>query len=296
MRTVVRALRDCVFRKHESGSMWIALEFKGAPGIDALEDPDRLLDLPQCEIVKDQRKIKVGRVVVELAGRLREVYVKRYNPFSWRHRVGSLFVTSAAIRSFRGAKILTDAGFSTGEPVAAVECRRWGLLGKSFYLSQGISQGRTVDAYWRERLAPLEGLSGFRERRDFLRRLAELVRSLHDAGIYHNDLKDANIVISGDCALGGELFRLLDLEGVRRCRRLSERRKIKNLVQLHRTMGRVLSRSERLYGLRCYLGDRFLERRTRKRWMRKILTASAREEIRSLRRRRRDTALKPHGR
>jgi hypothetical protein len=125
--------------------------------------------------------------------------------------------------------------------------------------------------------------------------LAELYRSLHAAGIYHNDLKDAN-VIAADCNPRNEVFCLLDLEGVRRCSRLSERRKIKNLVQLYRTMGRTLSRSEKLHGLRAYLGDGFCDRRVRRYWIQRVLEASVREENRSLRRRLRDAAAKAHGR
>ena len=271
--------------------MWISREFQEDPGIELLEDPDRLLDLPQCEIVKDQKKIKVGRVMLGLGVELREIYIKRYNPFSWRHRIGSLFVSSAAVRSLAGARILKDAGFCTGEPVAAVEFRRWGLLGKSFYLSQGIFRGKTVDAYWREKLIPIPRAEGFRSRRQFLRGLAGLYRSLHEAGIYHNDLKDANVMIPADCAPGSELFCLLDLEGVRRYYRLSVKRKIKNLVQLQRTMGRMLSRSQSLYCLRAYLDESFFDSKSRRGWVRKILRTSAREEDRSLRRRLREAAV-----
>ena len=91
----MRKLPDCAVRKKAPFSMWISREFQEDPGIELLEDPDRLLDLPQCEIVKDQKKIKVGRVMLGLGVELREIYIKRYNPFSWRHRIGSLFVSSA---------------------------------------------------------------------------------------------------------------------------------------------------------------------------------------------------------
>jgi len=41
--------------------------------------------------------------------------------------------------------------------VAAVECRSWGLLTKSFYIAEEIPSGSTVDGHWREKLRDLKG-------------------------------------------------------------------------------------------------------------------------------------------
>ncbi|HJU61304.1 MAG TPA: hypothetical protein VJ864_04605, partial [Candidatus Binatia bacterium] len=57
-------------------------------------DPDHLFDLPDCEIIKDERKIKVARVKMEIESSVKTVYVKRYNALSWRYRFGALFESS----------------------------------------------------------------------------------------------------------------------------------------------------------------------------------------------------------
>jgi hypothetical protein len=101
--------------------------------------------------------------------------------------------------------------------------------------------------------------------------LAGLFASLHGHNVYHNDLKDANIVIGPE-----ESFFLLDLEGVRRNARLSRSRRIKNLVQLNRTLGKHLKRSERWYFLTCYLKQASLDRRATKLWARDIHEQSVR--------------------
>ena len=49
---------------------------------------------------------------------------------------------------------------------------------------------------------------------------------------------------------------LLDLEGVRQYRALSESRRIKNLVQLNRTLGRYLRNVQKLWVLQAYLKRR----------------------------------------
>ena len=58
---------------------------------------------------------------------------------------------------------------------------------------------------------------------------------------------------------------LLDLEGVRQFRALSESRRIKNLVQLNRTLGRYLRDVQKLCVLRAYLDRDFRQPSLRRR-------------------------------
>lgn len=265
--------------------MWISDHLCNDPNLSLLADPDRLFAMPQCEIIKDQKKIKVGRMPLEFGGERKKIYLKRYNAFSWRYRLGSLFVRSGAFRSWLGAGILMNAGFNTAKPIAAVERRSWGMLTRSFYLSEEIPEARTVDDYWNKDLLPAGGVEGIRRRQEFLNGLARLFHSLHELGIYHNDLKDANILFSSDNGQQNRSFYLLDLEGIRSYRHLSERRRLKNLVQLNRTMGRYLRWSERLYLLKVYLGDPFFDRGAKRKWIQRVLKGSERRDRRSLRKR-----------
>src|ERR1044071_2996953 len=191
--------------------------------VTRLADPDLFFHDPGCEIVKDQKKIKVGRLTVTVADSPCSVYVKRYNAFSLRYKIASPFARSGAWRALRGAAILGAANIPTATPVAAVERRMRGVLTGSFLISEEIAGGATVDAYWRERLRPIPGRAGFCRRRRFLSALAGLFRSLHEQNIYHDDLKDANILAVPDGAERVESFFLLDLEGGWRCSHLRER-------------------------------------------------------------------------
>ena len=95
------------FVLHRSGGcrIWIDGNHADPAVLALLKNPDELFDLPGCEVIKDQRKIKVARVALELGGARRRIYVKRYNTFSLRHRLGSIFSPSGGIRSLRGAAI-----------------------------------------------------------------------------------------------------------------------------------------------------------------------------------------------
>ena len=256
--------------------MWLERGLASRSMIELMADADGLLERSDCVIIKDQRKIKVGRVTLECDGKKLVVYIKRYNAFSFRYRLQSVFVCSGAVKSLRGAAIVSAVGVFSAPPVAAIEHRRGGMLLKSFFVSEEIKGGKTADAYWREDVSKFEGAQGLRRRRVFLKQLAELFSRLHAHGVYHNDLKDANIMV----VPGGEdvcpSFCLLDLEGVRRYAMLSRNRHVKNLVQLNRTFGRYLRRTELLYFLNCYLSGSSSDRGLRKRWAEDVYRQSIR--------------------
>jgi hypothetical protein len=244
---------------------------------ELLSEVDRLFDRPDCAIIKDQKKIKVARVPLECDGKSRIVYIKRYNSFSLRYRIQSAFLCSGAERSLQGAAILSSAGVATALPIAAVEHRIAGMLLKSFYVSEEIPDGKTADVYWRKDLMRVEGRTGFRRRRAFLDKLSELFARLHVHNVYHNDLKDANIIVASRSGGQNDLpFRVLDLEGVRRVSRISRSRQLKNLVQLNRTFGKYLRRTELAYFLDRYLTRRVIDHRLRRRWVRDVLRSSER--------------------
>jgi len=248
------------------------------PGIAA--DPDHFFHLAGCEIIKDQRKIKVARLKLEIQGEAKTVYLKRYNAFSWRYRFRSIFQSSGAVRSLRGAVILSESGIPTVRPLAAVDSRSWGILNGSFFLSEEIENGKTADAYWREELLTMKGKEGIRRRNRFLGALGELFRCLHKQDLYHNDLKDANILVRPDASGDAEHFYLLDLEGIRRYRKLNRRRQTKNLVQLNRTLGRYLRAADKLRFLEGYLGPAFSNRIDKRNWVTRVLRESIRRDRR----------------
>ena len=245
--------------KRGGTTIWISSGYTDPVFVTLLADADRLFDAAGCQVIKDQKKIKIGRLTLTVAGEQRSLYVKRYNSFSLRSRLLSPFLKSGALRSLRGADVLHAGRIATAKPVAAVERRFCGMLRNSFFISEEIPGGKTVDASWLESLREGKDRGAFKRRRALLRRLAVLFHSLHTQQIYHDDLKDANIlVVSNGGEESVECF-LLDLQGVRQCARLSERRRMKNLVQLYRTLGRHISRSRQAFFLKCYLGRSFAD-------------------------------------
>ena len=247
-----------------------------APGVRLADvapggDPDRLLTRPDCEVVKLQPKVVVG-VLTTPAGRL---YVKRYNVFAWRVALGSLWRRSPARSAWGAVEALHARGFATPEALAAVEVRCGGVLGKSFFVTREVPGALTADRCWQAILAEPDAVRRRAGRRALARVLGDLFRRLHAAGVYHNDLKDVNVLVSGPP--GDPLCLLLDLERVRTLRRVGRRRRVKNLMQLARTLGPQASATDRLRFLAAYLGDGDgrAERRT---WAGAVGRAAARKD------------------
>ena len=267
---------DFIFEKRGSLSIHVVRTLAQELMPSIASDPDHFFRLAGCEVIKDQRKIKVARVKIDIYGDTKTVYIKRYNAFSWRYRFGSIFQSSRAVKSLRGAVFLSEAGMFTARPLAAVDSRSWGMLNGSVFLSEEIQNGKTADAYWREELLTIKGNDGIRRRKRFLKTLGELFRCLHKQGLYHNDLKDANILVQAIASGSAERFHLLDLEGIRRYRKLNRRRRIKNLVQLNRTLGKYVRAADKLRFLEGYLGTAFSNRIDKRDWVTRVLRQSIR--------------------
>jgi len=224
-----------------------------APGLtlDALgipdADPDRLLTDPACVVVKLQRKVLVGRIGTPVG----TVWVKRYNVFAPRVALAGAFTRSPAARAWDAAARLAALGFATAEPLVAVEFRRAGLRMRSFLVTRHVAGAVPADARWAAHAAERDPRRRRAARAALAAALGDLFRRLHAAGVYHPDLKDANILVTGDAERPACV--LLDLEAVR-FGPVGARRRVKNVVQLARTLGRRVGPADRLRFLRAYLG------------------------------------------
>jgi hypothetical protein len=226
-------------------------------------DADRLLTNARCRLLKFQRKVVVGRMESAIG----PLYVKRYNVHALRIALGSVLRRSPAAEAFGRGIALRQIGFDVPDPVAAIERRTAGILRQSFFLTREVPAAETADIAWRRLLAFGDGRARAYARQGFARALGALFRRLHGAGVYHNDLKDVNLLVTG--ALSAPRFTLLDLERVKIGRPVSERRRVKNVVQLARTLGVLATRTDRMRFLRAYLGD--VDRSERRRWAARIV-------------------------
>jgi hypothetical protein len=200
---------------------------------------ERVLADSATVVLKESPRVTVARV----GSGEHQLVLKRFHEATPLRVLESLVVGSAALRVWRAAGLLRAAGFAVPEPVAALEDRRLGVVLRSCAVARWID-GMPLDELWRARRGAA--------RRALTLAFADYLRRLHAAGLYPQDLRAANVLVTAE---DPPRFTLVDLDRVRRYRRLSWRRRRKNVVQVHRSVGRGAPLGESLRFLRRYLGD-----------------------------------------
>ena len=198
-----------------------------------------LLAAPGTRVLKNGSRATVA-VVETPDGAL---VLKRFRDESPLRLLVALALGSSAHRVWEATALMRAAGFRVPEPVAALERRRLGAPVRSCSVARWVD-GPALDELWRARVGAA--------RRSLTVAFADYLRGLHDAGLYPQDLRAANVLVASE---NPPVFVLVDLDRVRRYRRLSWRRRRKNVVQVHRSVGRGAPRRESLRFLQRYLGD-----------------------------------------
>jgi tRNA A-37 threonylcarbamoyl transferase component Bud32 len=214
---------------------------------ELLARPDELFTRAEFHEVKNIARSRAGFVTTGQG----PVFVKRFTPGSLIEAMMERIRGSRAARSLRACELLTAAGFKVPAPLAACEQLSAGAIRSSWILSEALTTAGVLSRFIERGHAPAEEENPMR--REALGAVAGTVRRMHDAGLFSSDLQETNLMLDRD---GGVLaIHFVDLDGFRRLGRVGWRRRRRNLVQLDRSVGRFMSRSERLRFLRDYLGE-----------------------------------------
>jgi GT2 family glycosyltransferase/serine/threonine protein kinase len=154
--------------------------------------------------------------------------------FSWL-RIGRLY------REWLLSVRLFYRGISIPRPLAY-------LYRQGIYVSHYVSPSWSADAYFYEQI---ESLS---DKRHFIRGLAQFVRNIHLSGIYHRDLKGANILVQ---PIGSHRwkFYLVDNDRVNFCKELSSKKVCHNIAQIWASLVQDLVLKDQILFLNEYGRD-----------------------------------------
>ncbi|KPJ62786.1 MAG: hypothetical protein AMS15_02820 [Planctomycetes bacterium DG_23] len=177
-----------------------------------------------------------------------------------------------ASREWENALLLDKKGFPVAVPIAAGVKRFWGLGLESFSITRELSGSSSLIDFIPEVLSsfPQEKMRQFKRR--LTRRLARFSRMFHGAGFHHQDFYLGHFHISLEEENDFRLW-LLDLQRVRRLRRLSRHFLVKDLAQLNFSSldFPIIYATDRMRFFKLYRGKHKLDKRD-KRLIRKILT------------------------
>lgn len=189
-----------------------------------------------------------GRFALDDDGTSRGFYLKRHGPPRWQEWLKAwlrlTWPVLGARAEWQAMLWFRELGVPAPLPVALGEAN-----GRSFTVATAIEPHIRLD-HWCEDSASDAECRGSRRRREWLIKLARLVRRLHTAGLHHQDLYLCHLLLTSDRP---EEISVIDLGRVRRHRRLAQRWIVKDLSQLHYSSPHA-TRADRLRFLQEYLG------------------------------------------
>ncbi len=225
----------------------------------ACKDLERLLADPMQPLRNAQQTIKHTRstVVVKtrlpLAGELTFVAYKWARYKQWWKALLALFRRSRSLRAWYLGHALLQRGIATARPICVCEPRRRGLRWESCLAAEWI-EGEDLQAF-AYRMGDAPPPVRWTNARATAVTLGRLLGRMHSWNVAHRDLKAANLMVD-DSGERLEAY-LIDLDGVRLLRRISPRRRARNLARLAASIEAHpwVTRSLRLRFLRAYLDE-----------------------------------------
>jgi tRNA A-37 threonylcarbamoyl transferase component Bud32 len=221
-----------------------------------LADPGAALAHPDARVLKDSRTSTVAVVTMPTPNGPVPVVLKRVNGRSWPERVKNLLRPSHVLRSWVNGHALRDRWLPTPRPLAVFHRYRGGLPAEGYLLTEMVPEP-----------APLRDAAN-----RVIVNLARLLRTMHDRGVSHRDLKAANILLAD-----GAEPTFIDLVGVRTRVRLTDAQRAKELARLNASFlsSPSVTRGERLRFLRAYLAAGLAFRADWKKWWGMVSRATA---------------------
>jgi len=225
------------------------MEFDADAWRSALAEPERLLEGPAVPVLKVSKSTRVVRRTLTVGVNAIDVYIKRRRRKKWHKALIDLFRRGRAVRAFRLGHALITRRFPTALPLAALERRTARLLHESILITEAVDASVSLDKLWDSAGPP----AAIRPR-DLAAPLGRLLRSLHDGGFVHRDLKASNLLVRS-APDGSVAIILIDLDGLRRRRWVSQRNRYQGLARLNAAMAQcpAVTRTDRLRMLLGYL-------------------------------------------
>ena len=221
--------------------------------LEFLQDPDRAFSDPSSTIIKDSNTTSSCTVSRIMGGKQRSFHIKRYNYQSTFYALKYLFRTSRAKRVWKVAQNLVACNIPTPLPISFLEQRQGRLLIKSFFISKNIDRALPLNRAIHE-LEACRSPKDTAQKKTLIQQVAYLVRSLHECGICHRDLKASNILVQNNPGQIQKLY-LADLDSARVQTRIRVKERIRDLARLNASLFYTtgISTADRLRFLRDYL-------------------------------------------
>ena len=160
-----------------------------------------------------------------------ELFIKRYKMRGLSDIIKYMLVPSKAAAEWKTLRRCAEGGLPVPCPVAVAEKKSGVVLQDSCVIAEAVTGALPLNDYFEQRLPALAPDVARQLRTSLATNLAQLVRAVHNRGIFYRDLHAGNILIRAAADGGHELF-LIDLHRALFPPRLMQWMKVRDLAQL----------------------------------------------------------------
>jgi tRNA A-37 threonylcarbamoyl transferase component Bud32 len=221
------------------------------------------------------KTLKVGsaRINAIVKTRLEKNYCDGLWSCMWAHR---------ALRNFRKAVLLKNAGITAEIPLAALWEKKQSFTKKSIYITEYVSDSASLHWFAKRDLPTLTDLPAVKKY--LAHQLAGCLADLHCNGLWHRDAKPSNILVHKDQD-GRYKLTLIDLDGIKPycgLRTFSRRfRPFAHLAAL-RLVSPLIYRTDCLRTFKIYCNLTGVGKAVRKRFFRRLVNGLTEKRISAL--------------
>lgn len=259
-------------KKDRSQTMFYNKGFSEKIITDIIEAYHNALASNELTVLKKTSKEIVSVVSINHNEKELKVLLKESNYPGFLSRLRYILYKSRARKCWFAARGLKVRNIATPGALALIEKRCFGLPRQDIILNEFIDQSFELNDYVLKNFK--NDLSSFavHKKDQFIREFSQILRDLHQKGIYHADLKSNNILVKEKMG-GGWTFYFIDLDRVGFKHHLSFRERSNNLAQINASVADCISLCDRLKLFRKYAwGTPVIKQR--KKYYQKILEIS----------------------
>jgi tRNA A-37 threonylcarbamoyl transferase component Bud32 len=257
--------RKCL-RERKEYEWWEIGSWKGMVRSDCVSDFSQILkkfesNFTGAEIknIKKSFRTSVKEMYIPQQSKDYSFIIKEFKTAGFMSKVKALFRNSRLRRAWINAHNLIMRGILTPVPVAFGEKKRFRIIQEGFFMTKKIPEAQASDVFLKEITKDLNDSEKASIIKDFLIRLARLIRWMHQTGICHGDLKASNILIN--TPKKRPAIYLVDMDGVKIRDRVGVKEVARDLSRIIAAFSGILSTSEETYFLRIYQrGNRFFQK------------------------------------
>ena len=213
------------------------------------------------------------RSISELRSSSEDIFIKGYRYSVW-NKILSLIGIHPARKEWFAASGLNVRRVKTIELISLVEKRDlfFNWVNESYVVMRKINAEPTNKFLMNNFSRRIKETGVLESKIRFIRQFALAIKSLHQKGIFHHDLKSNNVLIKSP-----DLFHFIDLDRVSFNRETTLQERITNLAQLNAAVTDVITTSDRLRFYRFYsYGEEYLPWKDRKDIIKQVMQATAR--------------------